>query len=1046
MTRNLTTRSGLVLLSLLLPLAPLRAEEAVPRELLRDALYAEEVSRDVEKAAENYQKVLALYDEQQPVAAAALFRLAEVRRKQGNKDEAVRLYQRLIREFPAAETEGKLALENLTALGAKGSPNPSMALVDEEAQELQRIRELAISSPDRVRDQVLAEDAVAKGRIRVIEYLLNSGFVAEPKSLLADAVISGNVRMVETLLSKSGALTRPEGQEVLWGAVGRGYKEVALVLLKQKIDPNFLKDDGKRLSDGTMREDSPLHLAVRKGDAGMCHILLDHGADPNLAPPNCSYPGDERYAFGSALHEAARKSEELVRLLIEKGGKADLAAPGTGLTPLHIAAAMNQPGIVKLLLEKGVPVDAGSLQVMYPSSESRSAEPAGQTPLMMAVGRGALESAKLLLEKGADANAQDGFDRPVIYRALWSTRVPALRLLLEHKADPNIRFGELNLSSSGEANKDPFRSGTTPRAAVSEPLILKAATREKNNDAVKTLLDAGAEPGAELAWIVRSVAKYDADGSLVRRLVSYHKGGINLEELPAMEDWTPEAKIAFLESAVYPALSGEKQFKLLFPTTGRVTPIEGDLPRPQAPALAQLLLSQSEALLNDRNGRLQGITIVRKEGEGKWTRLPVDLKADSPFPELQRGDAIEVATSSPRQSQVVPVQEANSGTLWALRRRVSFPITTEIDGKSREVVIRGDNFTFDPSKAEVPWFGASNLAALLWRPEIHPELGKRPSVTLVRSGWPDVRIPWGQKGPSDLSLEPGDKLVIRSEPADENARQARLAQISIVSGGLPFSDYILGQTSAFGGWVPGTCPTLLQVLAELIQGNPAGLEQAPDSPEALARWLIQVGKEPMLLLPHPDYSRIRIRRLQQDGTEQIIPVDLAAAISASSDQTTPLQAREADIPLQPGDIVDVPILEGKAGQAWKGPSEKEEAFFAKALGCRVQIQSSDGKIELNEISYRAPRFVPAGSSYIPLPPLSGTSSLRASRLLPNSNPVGITRAGDSDTDDMVPPAQVFLRDGDLLEVTAQQGFAVPQGVPQGVRPPRPRIVPPPPAR
>ncbi len=71
----------LVLLFLLLPLTPLRAEEQPLRDLLRDALYTEEVARDPEKAAQQYEQLLARHDAQKTFAAAALFRLAEVRRK-----------------------------------------------------------------------------------------------------------------------------------------------------------------------------------------------------------------------------------------------------------------------------------------------------------------------------------------------------------------------------------------------------------------------------------------------------------------------------------------------------------------------------------------------------------------------------------------------------------------------------------------------------------------------------------------------------------------------------------------------------------------------------------------------------------------------------------------------------------------------------------------------------------------------------------------------------------------------------------------------------
>ncbi|HSP42085.1 MAG TPA: tetratricopeptide repeat protein, partial [Luteolibacter sp.] len=117
MTRNPVRRPALACLSLLLPWSALRADEPALSELLRDALYTEEVARDSEKAAKQYEELLARHDAQKTFAAAALFRLAEVRRKQDRKDDAIQLYQRLIAEFPYAETETKRAKENLAVLG-----------------------------------------------------------------------------------------------------------------------------------------------------------------------------------------------------------------------------------------------------------------------------------------------------------------------------------------------------------------------------------------------------------------------------------------------------------------------------------------------------------------------------------------------------------------------------------------------------------------------------------------------------------------------------------------------------------------------------------------------------------------------------------------------------------------------------------------------------------------------------------------------------------------------------------------------------------------
>jgi ankyrin repeat protein len=89
---------------------------------------------------------------------------------------------------------------------------------------------------------------------------------------------------------------------------------------------------------------------------------------------------------------ALRGELEPARRLLERG--ASLERPGW--TPLHYAASGPNPALVKLLLDRGSPIDARS--------------PNGTTPLMMAARYGAEESAALLLERGADVGLRNQLD------------------------------------------------------------------------------------------------------------------------------------------------------------------------------------------------------------------------------------------------------------------------------------------------------------------------------------------------------------------------------------------------------------------------------------------------------------------------------------------------------------------------------------------------------------------------------------------------------------------------------------------------------------
>jgi hypothetical protein len=92
---------------------------------------------------------------------------------------------------------------------------------------------------------------------------------------------------------------------------------------------------------------------------------------------------------------------------------------GHGVSPLHIAAANDDPVLVRALLAAGAAVDARSL--------------AGQTPLWWACNSGRLASARELLEAGADPNARCNEGYSPLGRTQYSC-VELQALLRAHRA------------------------------------------------------------------------------------------------------------------------------------------------------------------------------------------------------------------------------------------------------------------------------------------------------------------------------------------------------------------------------------------------------------------------------------------------------------------------------------------------------------------------------------------------------------------------------------------------------------------------------------
>merc|ERR1712037_1021524 len=86
----------------------------------------------------------------------------------------------------------------------------------------------------------------------------------------------------------------------LHGAASQGHKEMVKLLIESGADPNVADIDGGR----------PLHWAVRNGHVEVAQLLIERGANPNLT---------DRYG-GTPLHEAATGGHvEVAQLLIERG-------------------------------------------------------------------------------------------------------------------------------------------------------------------------------------------------------------------------------------------------------------------------------------------------------------------------------------------------------------------------------------------------------------------------------------------------------------------------------------------------------------------------------------------------------------------------------------------------------------------------------------------------------------------------------------------------------------------------------------------------------
>ncbi|KAM9299362.1 ankyrin repeat and protein kinase domain-containing protein 1 [Gastrophryne carolinensis] len=215
--------------------------------------------------------------------------------------------------------------------------------------------------------------AADRGYFRVVQHLIQKGATVNcvdqnNYSPLHMAAVKGK-SMICKLLIRHGAQVNVKNSQ--------GWTPLHLAIFKGHIDViNILKDDADLDARGDMKWTS-LHLAVRYSDDSVISLLLDIGADPNVAEMSGWTP----------LHLAVQRGSFCAVIkLIEKKANVD-AQNKFGWTPLHVAVLNSNAAIVKTLLR------ANAKQTIEDSS--------GCTPLQLAI-RNHKHSIVTMLEGGSD--------------------------------------------------------------------------------------------------------------------------------------------------------------------------------------------------------------------------------------------------------------------------------------------------------------------------------------------------------------------------------------------------------------------------------------------------------------------------------------------------------------------------------------------------------------------------------------------------------------------------------------------------------------------
>jgi len=311
--------------------------------------------------------------------------------------------------------------------------------------------------------------ACLKGHTEVARVLIEGGANVDGDSPpIFAAAGKGNLELVNLLLTHkanpAAFSTQHAGCCGLHIAAEKNYVEVVEALLKAGVDVNIRSEKQKLtplisaaccgsleavkallkssadIDAQSSTGNTALMLAIDRGKIDVALTLIEAGA-------NLEIKGQKGW---TALHNAASGGDkgykEVAEGLIKHHASVD-ALSETLLTPLHEAAGKSLVDLVRLLVDAGADVNAR--------------DKFSNTPLRMCASNAQsfanLETFKqtvqILLDAGADINSGTTINTTSLHSVVKWGNIDAVRFMIEHGADPNIRTtkGELPIDFA----KDP---------------------------------------------------------------------------------------------------------------------------------------------------------------------------------------------------------------------------------------------------------------------------------------------------------------------------------------------------------------------------------------------------------------------------------------------------------------------------------------------------------------------------------------------------------------------------------------------------------------
>jgi ankyrin repeat protein len=349
------------------------------------------------------------------------------------------------------------------------------------------------------------------------------------------AALNGNAAILRRLLD-AGAdpnTTMPAGETALMTAARTGNRDAVALLLDRKANVN---------ATDTVRSQTALMWAVTENHPEVVKLLASRGANVNAqtkvtAPRGEYVPARAGGASGNGIiRQRALPTKDggmspllfavrdgnvaMTRLLLELGADINLAS-GNHTSPLQIALLNGQVALATELLGRGADpnvVDDYQRGPLFAAVELRNFNH-DKYPFLYDDGRDPLDLIKALLAKGANPNQRtettpvhglmqfDGswvnFDGQTPFiRAALSGDIQVMRLLLQHGADPNIATtqGSTALMAAAGINWIPAQTFTRSEADYLEAVNL-CLERGADVNATNTLELAAIHGAANRGWV-----------------------------------------------------------------------------------------------------------------------------------------------------------------------------------------------------------------------------------------------------------------------------------------------------------------------------------------------------------------------------------------------------------------------------------------------------------------------------------------------------------------------------------------------------------------